>query len=88
LHVVPLGLIDYFRRWCRQILSALDYLHSHNPPIIHRDLKCDNIFINGNTGEIRIGDFGLSVSKTETHAQSVLGMTELLSMLLHDVVAP
>ena len=32
---------------CRQILNGLNYLHSHNPPIIHRDLKCDNIFING-----------------------------------------
>ncbi|KAJ4966731.1 hypothetical protein NE237_018580 [Protea cynaroides] len=40
----------------RQILMGLDYLHSHNPPIIHEDLKCDNIFINGNCGKVRIGD--------------------------------
>lgn len=25
--------------WCRQILEALNYLHSHDPPIIHRDIK-------------------------------------------------
>lgn len=35
------------KRWAYQILCGLVYLHGHNPPIIHRDLKCDNIFING-----------------------------------------
>ena len=27
--------------------SGLNYLHTRPDPIIHRDLKCDNIFING-----------------------------------------
>ena len=48
------------KRWAIQILKGLEYLHSQDPPIIHRDLKCDNIFINGTTGDLRIGDFGLS----------------------------
>ena len=43
-----------------QILKGLEYLHSNDPPIIHRDLKCDNIFINGTSGDLRIGDLGLS----------------------------
>ncbi|URE46529.1 lysine ketoglutarate reductase trans-splicing related 1 [Musa troglodytarum] len=43
------------KKWSRQILSGLHYLHSHDPPVIHRDLKCDNIFINGNQGEVKIG---------------------------------
>jgi serine/threonine protein kinase len=30
------------KRWAWQILQGLVYLHGHNPPIIHRDLKCDN----------------------------------------------
>ena len=46
--------------WCIQILEGLQYLHEQECPIIHRDLKCDNIFINSNSGEIRIGDLGLS----------------------------
>ncbi|KAM7275443.1 hypothetical protein ACFE04_017309 [Oxalis oulophora] len=46
--------------WGIQILMGLDYLHSQSPPIIHRDLKCDNIFINGNVGEVKIGDLGLA----------------------------
>ena len=49
------------KNWAKQILRGLHYLHSHNPPIIHRDLKCDNIFVNGNNGEVKIGDLGLAI---------------------------
>ena len=48
------------KRWAIQILKGLEYLHNNDPPIIHRDLKCDNIFINGTSGDLRIGDLGLS----------------------------
>ena len=51
------------KRWSRQILKGLLYLHSHNPPIIHRDIKCDNIFINGAHGEVKIGDMGTAKMK-------------------------
>lgn len=58
--------------WCRQILSGLAFLHERS--IIHRDLKCDNIFINGNAGEVKIGDLGLSTSTGNlSHAASVIG---------------
>ncbi|PSN52020.1 hypothetical protein C0J52_04514, partial [Blattella germanica] len=46
------------KSWCRQILKGLSFLHSRTPPIIHRDLKCDNIFITGTTGSVKIGDLG------------------------------
>ena len=51
------------KRWCRQILKGLLYLHSYNPCIIHRDIKCDNIFINGAHGEVKIGDMGTAKMK-------------------------
>lgn len=60
--------------WARQILSGLIYLHSHDPPIIHRDLKCDNIFINGNQGEVKIGDLGLATVMEQANAKSVIGI--------------
>lgn len=50
--------IKIVKRWARQILKGLVYLHSHSPPIIHRDIKCDNLFINGSHGEVKIGDMG------------------------------
>eukprot|EP00252_Welwitschia_mirabilis_P011509 TRINITY_DN25773_c0_g1_i1.p1 TRINITY_DN25773_c0_g1~~TRINITY_DN25773_c0_g1_i1.p1 ORF type:complete len:291 (-),score=63.88 TRINITY_DN25773_c0_g1_i1:134-1006(-) len=46
------------KNWGRQILEGLQYLHSHRPCIIHRDLNCSNIFVNGNTGTLKIGDLG------------------------------
>ena len=56
-------------------MQALHYLHNQGEkPIIHRDLKCDNIFINNHNGEVKLGDLGLSTTMVETHAQSVIGM--------------
>ncbi|CAN9506931.1 unnamed protein product [Ophioblennius macclurei] len=43
-----------WKRWCTQILSALSYLHSCDPPIIHGNLTCDTVFIQHN-GLIKIG---------------------------------
>jgi WNK lysine deficient protein kinase len=52
---------------------------------MHRDLKCDNIFINGHTGDIRIGDLGLSTSSTRTDkTMSVLGTPEFMAPELYD----
>lgn len=75
------------KNWSRQILSGLLYLHSHDPPVIHRDLKCDNIFVNGNQGEVKIGDLGLAAILRHAHsAHSVIGdycfLLSRLSMIL------
>lgn len=66
---------NVLKRWAWQILQGLVYLHGHQPPIIHRDLKCDNIFIHGVTGEVKIGDLGLAKLMEEglSTCQSVLG---------------
>lgn len=40
------------KKWSKQILKGLHYLHTHEPCIIHRDLNCSNIFVNGNTGQV------------------------------------
>ncbi|XP_020092201.1 probable serine/threonine-protein kinase WNK9 [Ananas comosus] len=67
------------KHWCRQILSGLLYLHSHDPPIIHRDLKCDNIFINGNQGQVKIGDLGLAAILRKSHAVHCVGTPEFMA---------
>ena len=64
------------KSWCRQILKGLLFLHTRTPPIIHRDLKCDNIFINGTTGLVKIGDLGLATLKKSSFAKSVIGKTQ------------
>lgn len=61
------------KHWCRQILKGLLYLHNRDPPVIHRDLKCDNIFVNGNQGEVKIGDLGLAAILRKSHADHCVG---------------
>lgn len=48
-------------KWICQISEALSYLHSLNPPIVHRDLKADNVLLTDpSTQNLKIGDFGLA----------------------------
>ncbi|GAV68706.1 Pkinase domain-containing protein [Cephalotus follicularis] len=72
------------KNWARQILRGLQYLHGHNPPIIHRDLKCDNIFVNGNNGEVKIGDLGLAIVMQQPTARSVIGTPEFMAPELYE----
>lgn len=55
--------VSVVRRWTRSLLEGLIVLHGHDPPIVHRDVKCDNIFIRGDVGEVKLGDLGLSTFK-------------------------
>lgn len=64
---------EVLKRWAWQILCGLVYLHGHQPPIIHRDLKCDNIFVNGSEGVVKIGDLGLATLARARTALTVLG---------------
>ncbi|XP_054166562.1 uncharacterized protein LOC128964028 [Oppia nitens] len=45
----------------REIVVAMDYLHSHKPPVIHRNLKTTNIFTDNNSSDnkfIKVSEFG------------------------------
>ncbi|XP_072029640.1 uncharacterized protein [Amphiura filiformis] len=45
----------------QDIAFGMNYLHTLKPPIIHRDLKLENVFV-GSGLEAKIGDLGLAVS--------------------------
>jgi serine/threonine-protein kinase len=44
--------------WLRQVCSALEYLHTQNPPVIHRDIKPANIRLTPE-GKAMLVDFGI-----------------------------
>jgi formylglycine-generating enzyme required for sulfatase activity/serine/threonine protein kinase len=63
--------------WGDQLLDALHYLHMHNPPIIHRDIKPQNLKVMPN-GQIILLDFGLAkgaVSGMTLGSASIQGYT-------------
>ena len=65
------------KKWTKQILYGIKFLHDND--IIHRDIKCDNIFINGSTGNIIIGDFGLAKNMENNITKTILGTPEFMA---------
>lgn len=77
--------IKALKTWSKQILKGLEYLHTHEPCIIHRDLNCSNVFINGNTGQVKIGDLGFAAVVGRSHAaHSLLGTPEFMAPELYE----
>src|SRR6185295_18137022 len=65
--------------WADQLLDALDYLHTQDPQIVHRDIKPQNLKLTAR-GQIILLDFGLAkgqageISRVTTSA-SIFGYT-------------
>ena len=51
--------VSWVMFWADHLLDALNYLHSHTPPIIHRDIKPQNLKLTDDN-HIVLLDFGLS----------------------------
>jgi len=79
---------ETFFRLSTDIIAGLVYLHNNNPPIVHMDLKPNNILIDGND-EVRwsakIADFGLS-KITSSSSQTLQNPTVVGNWMYADPV--
>lgn len=74
------------KKWSKQILEGLNYLHVHDPCIIHRDLNCSNVFVNGNTGQVTFFFFNLMCFLQSTKGEKVVKITKVLQKLSAPVI--
>ncbi|KAG5188267.1 kinase-like domain-containing protein, partial [Tribonema minus] len=54
------------RRYVRQLLTGLAYLHDHG--VMHNDLKCENLLLDKG-GVVKLADFGTAARISDTGAQ-------------------
>lgn len=69
--------VDDILNWADQLLDALDFLHNQDMPVIHRDIKPQNLKITAR-GQIILLDFGLAKgnptdAEHNTAAKSIFG---------------
>jgi len=81
--------IQSWKRWCTQILSALSYLHTCSPPIIHGNLTCDSIFIQHN-GLVKIGSVAPDAihKNVKTFRENIKNLHFIAPEWSDDAVAP
>ncbi|CAK0856812.1 unnamed protein product [Prorocentrum cordatum] len=59
-------------RYSRDLFSGLDYLHTRDPPVLHRDIKGANILV-GLDSTVKLSDFGCSKRSEGTAVHTLKG---------------
>eukprot|EP00921_Rhytidocystis_pertsovi_P002307 GHVQ01003945.1.p1 GENE.GHVQ01003945.1~~GHVQ01003945.1.p1 ORF type:complete len:320 (+),score=46.10 GHVQ01003945.1:479-1438(+) len=59
-------------KWAVQLAEAVHFLHTRDPPVVHRDLKPLNILLD-NADNVKLCDFGLTETLQHTHLPTSSG---------------
>jgi hypothetical protein len=65
-------------RWLAEITDILIYLHSHEPPVVHRDVTPDNIVL-ARDGHLSLIDFGAANNLVGTATGTLVGKQSYIS---------
>jgi serine/threonine protein kinase len=63
--------------WGKQICDVLTHMHNQSPPLIHRDLKPDNIMLLEDKKSIKMIDFGTARDLGKTVKERAAGKTRV-----------
>jgi len=63
--------------WGRQICDVLQYMHNQTPPLVHRDLKPDNIMLLEDAQTIKMIDFGTARDLGRTAKEKAAAKTRV-----------
>ncbi len=68
------GRIPYAKLapWITQLCDVLGYLHAQNPPVVHRDLKPDNVLLDDHE-RVMLIDFGIAKQAKASEATRTMG---------------
>lgn len=58
--------------YAKQLLNGLEYLHTQNPYVVHRDIKGANVLL-GVDATVKLADFGCSKREKETRSLTIGG---------------
>lgn len=66
------------RKATRGLLKGLNYLHTHNPPVVHRDLKGKNILVDLDFC-VKLADFGCSKRDMMSASNAIVGSLQFVA---------
>ena len=69
--------VNQVLRWADQLLDALEYMHGHQPPVVHRDIKPQNLKLT-EQGDVILLDFGLAKGAATEMSQTDESMLKSL----------
>jgi predicted Ser/Thr protein kinase len=69
--------LDQVVDWARSVCDVLAHMHSQSPPLVHRDLKPDNIMLMEDRKSIKLIDFGTARDLGRTQKEKMATKTRV-----------